>query len=95
MVASGVPVVVDASVARGLVEHERSALVADRGESTAFAGAINGLIALPALQRQYVGEDFAAHARARWNGHAVAEAYAERFAALAGRPWIPAELRAA
>ena len=44
------------------------------------------------LQRQFLGQDFAAHTLGRWTAESAADIYAERFAALVGRPRIPVEL---
>jgi hypothetical protein len=56
---------------------------------------LNQLLALPAVQRHFLGEEFARFTLSRWPWQDVASAYMERFAALVGRPQIPAELRAA
>ena len=56
---------------------------------------LNQVLSLPAVQRHALGEDFARFTLRRWPWDAAAEIYAERFAALVGRPQIPVDLRAA
>ena len=52
-------------------------------------------LALPAVQRHELGLQFAASTVADHTWRSAYETYAERFAALVGRPQIPANLRAA
>ncbi len=95
-VGSGTPVIArETDEGRGVLEHERSAFMVRAGEAFGFASTLTQLLVLPALQRHYVGAEFAAYAMEQWPADALAAVYAERFAALAGRPQIPAELRAA
>jgi glycosyltransferase involved in cell wall biosynthesis len=94
-ICSKVPVVAGGAVRSELLEHERNALLVDPYDSFSMTSTLNTLLSLPAVQRHYLGEDFAAHTMARWTRERAANAYAERLAAMVGRPRIPAELRAA
>jgi hypothetical protein len=60
-----------------------------------FIAALDRLLGLHPIQRQFLGEDMARAALHERPWQPVAEAYVERFAALLGRPRIPADLRAA
>ncbi len=95
LIASNVPVVAGGGIRSAVLDHERNAFVIDPGDAMGVVSTLNKLLALPAVQRHYLGEEFAAHALRRWTWDAAVETYAERFAALVGRPRIPAELRAA
>jgi glycosyltransferase involved in cell wall biosynthesis len=95
LIASRVPVVVGGGMRNDVLEHERNALLVEPGDPLGLASSLNKLMAMPAIQRHYLGEEFAAHTLARWSWQATAAAYEERFAALVGRPQIPADLRAA
>jgi hypothetical protein len=79
----------------GIVEHEVNAFVAPAGNASGLVAMVNQLLALPAIQRHYLGEEFAAHIAHRYSWDGAAEIYGERLAALVGRPQIPLELRAA
>ncbi len=94
LAASGVPVIAgDAGAA--VLDHERNAFLVRAGDALGFRATIDQLLRLPAKQRQYIGEEFAAETLRRWPAAEAAAVYEERFAALAGRPTIPAELRIA
>ena len=95
LIASRVPVVAGGGIESSLLEHEVNAFVAPAGDANALVSTLNNLLGLPAVQRHYLGEEFAGHASRRYTWDAAAEVYGERFAALVGRPQIPAELRAA
>lgn len=95
LTASRAPVVIGGGVRNGVLEHERNALLVEAGDPLGLASSLNQLLALPAIQRHYLGEEFAAHTLDRWPWAAAAAEYLERFAALVGRPQIPADLRAA
>jgi glycosyltransferase involved in cell wall biosynthesis len=93
MAASGVPLV--APAAGDLLAHERDALLSDPGDGFAMVSTLQKLLSLPAQQRHYLGADFAEHALRTITWERAADAYAQRFAALVGRPAIPENLRAA
>ena len=95
LIASRVPVVAGGGVASGVLEHEANAFVVAPGDASGLVAALNQLLALPAVQRHYLGEEFAEQIARRYAWDPAAEVYGERFAALVGRPQIPAELRAA
>jgi hypothetical protein len=95
LTASGVPVVVGGGVRGDALEHERNAFVADAEDPMKLVSLLNDLLALPAVQRHYLGEEFAAHTLQRWSWDEAIGAYAARFASLVGRPQIPTDLRAA
>jgi hypothetical protein len=95
LTASGVPVVAGGGVRSGTVEHEHNAFQANAEDAMSLVTLLNNLLALPAVQRHYLGEEFAAHTLDRWSWERAVGAYASRFAALVGRPQIPVELRAA
>lgn len=90
----GVPVVTCGEADSPVLAHERNAFVVEADER-AFVHTLSQVMALPAVQRHALGEDFARYTLRQWTWDAVAEIYAERFAALVGRPHIPADLRAA
>jgi hypothetical protein len=92
---SGVPVVAGAGFRSDVLEHERNAFVASAEDAMSLVVLLNSLLALPAVQRHCLGEEFAAYTQDRWSWEHAAGMYAARFAALVGRPQIPAELRAA
>jgi len=95
LTVSGVPVVTDATAFDCVPAHETSGLMIDTGDERGFIAAIDNVLALPAIQRHFMGEDIARSALREWPWRPVAEAYAERFGALVGRPVVPAALRAA
>jgi len=95
LAVSGAPVVSGAGAAAPVLAHERNALVAEPGDERGFVASLNQLLALPAVQRHFLGEEFARFTLQRWPWSDVAEVYVDRFAALVGRPRIPAGLRAA
>ncbi len=94
LTSSRVPLVASGA-GSAVLEHERNAFLTDSGDGFALVSTLNKMLALPAVQRHELGIEFAAHTLARWTDAANAETYARRFAALVGRPQIPAELRAA
>jgi hypothetical protein len=91
----GVPVVTNAAEDARVLAHERNAFVVDPGDERGYVHTLNQILALPAVQRHVLGEEFARFTLGRWPWRDVAAAYTERFAALVGRPQIPAEFRAA
>lgn len=95
LAASGAPVVAGGGVRSETLAHERNALVVPPGDAYGLVSSLNQLLALPAVQRHYLGEGFAAWTLSRFTATAAAEAHAERIAALVGRPPIPAQWRAA
>ena len=95
LAASGVPLVTDGLLEGAHLDHEHNALLVSRSNEREFAVTINRLLALPSVQRHYLGQEFARHTFETWPWQRAAETYAERFAALVGRPAIPAQLRAA
>jgi glycosyltransferase involved in cell wall biosynthesis len=95
LAASGVPVVAGPAVSGSFIEHERNGFAPVGEDSKAFVSTLNQLLAMPATQRHYLGEEFRAYTLQRWSWERIAPTYAERFAALVGRPQIPVALRAA
>ena len=95
VICSKVPLVAGGAVRSEVLEHERNALLVDPYDSFSMTSTLNTLLSLPAVQRHYLGEDFAEHTLAHWTRQRAARAYAERLSAMVGRPQIPAELRAA
>jgi hypothetical protein len=95
MAVGGVPVVTHGSEQVRVLAHERNSFLVEPGDEHGFVRTLNDLLALPAIQRHFLGEDFARFTLSEWPWEDVADVYADRFAALAGRPRIPAELRAA
>ena len=95
LTVSGVPVVTDAMSFDCVPAHETSGLMIDPGDERGFVAALDGVLRLPAVQRHFLGEEVARSMLRERPLRAVAEAYAARFSALAGRPEIPQELRAA
>lgn len=90
----GVPVVAYGESEARVLAHERNAFIAEPDER-AFVHTLDQVLSLPAIQRHALGEDFARYTLRRWTTDAAAELYADRFAALVGRPQIPVDLRAA
>jgi hypothetical protein len=90
----GVPVVTYGEQDAFVLAHEQNAFVVEPDER-AFIHTLNQVLALPAVQRHALGEDFARYTLRRWPWDAVTSIYADRFAALVGRPSIPVDLRAA
>jgi glycosyltransferase involved in cell wall biosynthesis len=95
LIASKVPLVAGGGVDCMLAEHETNAFVVAPGDASGLVSTLNRLLALPAVQRHYLGEEFADHVARRYTWDTAAEVYGERLAALVGRPQIPLELRAA
>jgi len=95
LATGGVPVVTNASEDARVLAHERSAFVVEPSDERGYVHALNQILALPSVQRHFLGEEFARFTMARWSWLDVASAYTERFAALVGRPQIPTDLRAA
>ncbi len=95
LMASRVPVVAGGGIENALLEDEANAFVVPPGDAIGMVSTLNKLLALPAVQRHYLGEEFAERVTRQYTWDAAAEVYGERFAALVGRPQIPAELRAA
>jgi hypothetical protein len=93
--ASGVPLIAAGDVQAGAIDHERSALSVEPGDTFGLVSTLNKLLALPAEQRHELGAGFAAYTLDRWSADAVREAAGERFHAVVGRPLIPVSLRAA
>ncbi|MEX2245062.1 MAG: hypothetical protein WEC75_00065 [Dehalococcoidia bacterium] len=91
LVASGAPVVAAADETAGL-RHEHNAFVVPPGDDAQLVRILDSLLALPAIQRHALGEDFARWTLRAWPWEAPADVYVSRFAALVGRPRIPAEL---
>jgi glycosyltransferase involved in cell wall biosynthesis len=94
-ICSRVPVVAGGAIRSEVLEHERNALVVDPYDAFSMTSTLNTLLSLPAVQRHYLGEEFAQHTLDRWTWARAAAVYVERLSALVGRPRIPAELRAA
>jgi len=90
----GVPVVTYGEAGPRVLAHERNAFLAEPDERS-FISTVNQVLSLPAVQRHALGEEFARYTLHRWTWEPVAEAYADRFAALVGRARIPASFRAA
>lgn len=95
LAVAGVPVVSDGRAIGRVLAHERNAFLVSRGDERGFAHTLNELLALPALQRHALGEDFGRFTLENWPWQPVADSYSEHFASIAGRPRIPASLRAA
>lgn len=95
MAASGVPLVIGGGVRASFLRHEENAFIATAGDPLSLVSTLNQLLALPAIQRHYLGEQFAQHTLETQTWRDAASVYAERFAVLVGRPQIPANLRAA
>lgn len=90
----GVPLITFGEADSRVLAHEQNAFVVEPDER-AFVHTLNQVLALPAVQRHALGEDFARFTLRQWKWDAVCEIYADRFAALVGRPQIPIDLRAA
>ena len=95
LAAAGVPIVSDGAHHEPVFAHEDNAFLSDAADDRAFVSALDRLLALPAVQRHFLGEEFARFTLQRWPWSAAADVYADRFAVLVGRPRIPADLRAA
>jgi glycosyltransferase involved in cell wall biosynthesis len=94
MAMGGVPVVTYGEQEMRVFAHERNAFVVEPDER-ALIHTLNQVLSLPAVQRHALGEDFARYTLRQWSWDRVAAIYADRFAALVGRPSIPVDLRAA
>lgn len=95
LATGGVPVVTNAAEDARVLAHERNAFVVGPGDERGFVRTLNQILSLPAIQRHVLGEEFARFTLNKWPWQDVADVYTERFAALVGRPQIPADLRAA
>jgi hypothetical protein len=95
LASSGAPVVAGGGVRSSLQRHESNAIVATAGDPLSLVSTLNQLLALPAIQRHYLGEQFAEETLRTHPWRDVAASYVDRFAVLVGRPPIPADLRAA
>ena len=95
LATGAVPVVTNAAEDARVLAHERNALVVGPDDERGYVDTLNRILSLPAVQRHFLGEEFARFTLATWRWSDVASAYAERFATLVGRPRIPADLRAA
>lgn len=92
--AAGAPVIAIDEPGQ-VLQHEADAFLVRAGDGAGFRSTLDQLLQLPPRQRHFIGVDFAASVMARWPLAPVHAVYAERFAALAGIPQIPLELRAA
>lgn len=90
--ASGVPVVVGGGVRSGILRHEANAFIAAAGDPMSLVSTVNQLLALPAVQRHYLGEQFADYTLLKHRWDEAAAVYAGRFAVMVGRPVIPTDL---
>jgi hypothetical protein len=95
MASSRAPLIAGGGVRSAVLRHEANAFVATAGDPMSLVSTLNQLLALPAIQRHYLGEQFAEHTLATHTWDDAAELYGERFAVMVGRPQIPANLRAA
>jgi hypothetical protein len=95
LATGGVPVLTNAAEDARVLAHERNGFVVEPADEGGYVHTLNQILSLPAVQRHFLGEEFARFTLAKWPWSRVASAYAERFAALLGRPQIPADLRAA
>lgn len=95
LATGGVPVVTNGMADDCVLAHERNAFVVAPDDEHGFVRTLNQVLSLPAVQRHFLGEEFARFTVARWRWDDAAAVYADRFAALVGRPQIPVDLRAA
>lgn len=95
MATAGAPLVAGGGLRSPVLRHESNAFIAAAGDPLSLVSTLNQLLSLPAIQRHYLGEQFAEHTLASYPAQGAAPVYAERFAALVGRPLIPENLRAA
>lgn len=93
--SSGAPVVAWNEDLGGVLRHEENALLSADASTWGYVRLLDEVLTLPSLQRHFLGEEFRRATFASWPVSAAAQIYGERFAALTGRPRIPAELRAA
>jgi hypothetical protein len=94
LATGGVPLVTHGMLDHRVLAHERNAFVVEPDDDHGFVRMLNQVLSLPAIQRHCLGEEFARYTVARWRWDAAAAVYADRFAALVGRPQIPVDLRA-
>lgn len=95
LATGGVPVVTQGMLDGRVLAHERNAFVVEPEDEYGYVHTLNQVLALPAVQRHFLGEEFARFTLSRWRWDDAAAVYADRFCALAGQPQIPADLRAA
>ncbi|MEX2226000.1 MAG: hypothetical protein WEB52_06080 [Dehalococcoidia bacterium] len=95
MAASRVPLVVGGGLRSSILRHEANAFIATAGDPLSLVSTLNQVLALPAIQRHCLGEQFADYTLLQHTWEHAASVYAERFAVMVGRPPIPADLRAA
>jgi hypothetical protein len=95
LAASRVPMVVGGGLRSNALRHEANAFIATAGDPLSLVSTLNQLLALPAIQRHCLGEQFADYTLLKHTWEHAASVYAERFAVMVGRPPIPADLRAA
>lgn len=95
LAVGGAPVISGVGGGGLVLAHEGSGPVIDPGEERGFIASLDQLLAMPAIQRHFLGADIARSMLHERPWRPVAQAYAERFASLLGRPIIPASLRAA
>jgi hypothetical protein len=95
LAASRVPVVAGGGVRSNVLRHEANAFIATAGDPLSLVSTLNQLLALPAIQRHCLGEQFADYTLLKHTWEHAASVYGERFAVMVGRPPIPADLRAA
>jgi glycosyltransferase involved in cell wall biosynthesis len=92
LATGGVPVVTNAAEDARVLAHERNAFVVEPNDERGYVHTLNQILSLPAVQRHFLGEEFARFTLSKWPWRDVASAYTERFASLVGRPQIPADL---
>ncbi len=95
LAVAGPPVVSHATARDLVLTPDAGGLAAWPDDDHTFITALDRLLGLHPIQRQFLGEDMARAALHERPWRPAAEAYVERFAALLGRPRIPAGLRAA
>jgi glycosyltransferase involved in cell wall biosynthesis len=95
LATGGVPLVTHEMLDDRVLAHERNAFVVAPDDEHGYVHILNQVLGLPAVQRHFLGEEFARFTLSRWRWEDAAAVYADRFAALVGRPQIPLDLRAA